>query len=186
MVLGKKPIEIYDAHLSLQGQYSDNGSSMQLILGLNKSCDFTLDKRCTIYEDEGIAGRPIACAIFPEIVDNATRNLLKEEYPCIDRVQVSEERKAILDKLYARAYGEQVISSALLFGSSPYHIKLDHALSHLRKHGVDIENCLTDDKERTYDVRKIIKKLFYEFPGEEHRKLKSIADGPGVWELTVE
>lgn len=128
LISGRKPTELFRRTVKIGFDPIDESNSWigQVSLELKKPCPFLDGKVCSIY-----AGRPIACALFPEywsIVEHPERIVQKDlfrNFPCIQEpLSISPRRKTALQQLFGIFGKEVFLSNFFLFGVSPFVIDL--------------------------------------------------------------
>ncbi len=132
LISGRKPTELFTraVKIGFDPLDADDPWIGEVSLELKKPCPFLAGKGCLIY-----AGRPIACALFPEywfIVEHPERilqNHLFRTFPCIQEAfSISPQRKIALQRLFGIFGKEVFLSNFFLFGVSPFVIDLKNVI----------------------------------------------------------
>lgn len=124
LVSGQKASDLFRQYLKIgfDPLYEKEPWIGRVSMELKKPCHFLEGKKCSIYP-----GRPIACALFPEVCFIVERSeaLLKKDlfqnFPCIQNpCFVSSQRKETLQQLLEMSVKEAFLSDFYLFGLSPF------------------------------------------------------------------
>jgi len=98
----------------------------RLSLELKKPCHYLDGKICVVY-----AGRPIACALFPESrflggdLETGVRSDLFRKFPCLQKpCFISFQRRETIQRLLEMSVEEGFLSDFYLFGISPFLVDL--------------------------------------------------------------
>lgn len=195
---GLTPSQLYERFIEIQAVHLESRDNFHwdLRLGLKKPCGFFKNKQCSIYTDKSgqYPGRPISCAIFPEAIGLAdadkkgvSEDSYIEVYPCVAGLQISDERKYLLNNLAEAFKLETRITSILAFGYDPYIIDIHAGIEQMAKAGVlKDEEILTqflekkvvltdkqkiDDKEKL-NLPKLVQEILCDFMPSKYRRLQ--------------
>lgn len=128
-------------------------------LGLKKPCPFLKSNRCSIYTVSAAnryAGRPLACAFFPESyysVENIPDEHRLNEYrlnagkafPCVRGIQLSQDRREAVTELSHHFCFEESITELLFFGETPIIIDFEEVFSTMED-GEKVMNAMRQTK----------------------------------------